>query len=154
MGDKSKYTTERGEMICELLSKGTPLAEICRIDPSLNVRTVNHWTTTHPEFLAMFARARAEGYDAIAAETLRIADDGENDYMQSIDSEGAVAYKLNGEHVQRSKLRIETRLKLLAKWDPKRYGDRVTTDHTSSDGTMTPPTRIELVAKGYDNSKD
>jgi hypothetical protein len=33
--------------------------------------------------------------------------------------------RLNAEHVQRSKLRIETRLKLLAKWSPKKYGERV-----------------------------
>jgi hypothetical protein len=33
--------------------------------------------------------------------------------------------RLNAEHVQRSKLRIETRLKLLAKWNPKKYGERV-----------------------------
>jgi hypothetical protein len=32
---------------------------------------------------------------------------------------------LNSEHIQRSKLRIETRLKLLAKWNPKKYGERV-----------------------------
>ena len=31
----------------------------------------------------------------------------------------------DSEHVQRSKLRVETRLKLLAKWDPRRYGDRL-----------------------------
>lgn len=32
---------------------------------------------------------------------------------------------LNTEHVQRSKLRIETRLKLLSKWFPKKYGDKL-----------------------------
>ena len=35
-----------------------------------------------------------------------------------------VLYKLNGEHVQRSKLRIETRLKLLACWNPSKYGNK------------------------------
>jgi hypothetical protein len=33
--------------------------------------------------------------------------------------------QLDREHVQRSKLRIETRLKLLAKWNPKKWGDRL-----------------------------
>ena len=27
--------------------------------------------------------------------------------------------------IQRAKLRIDTRLKLLSKWDPKRYGDKL-----------------------------
>ena len=33
--------------------------------------------------------------------------------------------RVNAEHIQRSKLRIETRLKLLAKWNPKKYGDKL-----------------------------
>ena len=32
--------------------------------------------------------------------------------------------------VQWQRLRIDTRLKLLAKWNPRRYGDRVGLDHT------------------------
>ena len=31
---------------------------------------------------------------------------------------------MNAEFVARSRLRVDTRLKLLAKWDPKRYGER------------------------------
>jgi hypothetical protein len=66
------------------------------------------------------ARAREIGYDAIAEDCLRIADDASNDWMET--EHGP---RLNAEHVQRSKLRIETRLKLLAKWNPKKYGERV-----------------------------
>lgn len=36
---------------------------------------------------------------------------------------------MNTEHVQRSKLRIETRLKLLAKWNPKKWGEKVDLNH-------------------------
>jgi hypothetical protein len=32
------------------------------------------------------------------------------------------------------KLQIETRLKLLAKWDPKRYGERMATEISGPDG--------------------
>ena len=34
--------------------------------------------------------------------------------------------------VEHRKLRIETRLKLLAKWNPKKYGDKLA--HTGADG--------------------
>ena len=34
-------------------------------------------------------------------------------------------YRLNGEHIQRSRLRIETRMRLLGKWLPKVYGDKM-----------------------------
>jgi hypothetical protein len=39
-------------------------------------------------------------------------------------------------------LRIETRLKLLAKWDPKRYGERLHSEVTGVDGG---PLQIQIV---------
>lgn len=93
------------------------------------VRTVSDWKVAYPEFGAEFARARDEGFDAIAFECLEIADDARNDYIdrkaEEGDEQAKKAQEYDSEHVQRSKLRIETRLKLLAKWDPKRYGDKI-----------------------------
>jgi hypothetical protein len=77
-----------------------------------------------PDLAAHIARAREVGYDAIAEECLQIADDGTNDWMEKLDKDGVpIGWQLNGEHVQRSKVRIETRLKLLAKWSNK-YSDK------------------------------
>ena len=46
----------------------------------------------------------------------------------------SVGWQLNGEHVLRSKLRIETRAQaFLAKWDPRRYGD---VKHVTLDGEV------------------
>ena len=97
-------------------------------------RTVYDWIVAEPDFAARIAHARDLGYDAIAEDTLRIADDASNDYMERLSEGEAAGYHFNGEHVQRSKLRIETRLKLLAKWSPKKYGDKVTNEHTGPDG--------------------
>jgi hypothetical protein len=72
---------------------------------------------------AQFARAKSLGFDAIADDCVEIADDATNDYMET--KHGPV---FDGEHVQRSRLRIDTRLKLLAQWDPKRYGPRTQSD--------------------------
>jgi hypothetical protein len=75
-------------------------------------------------FAERIARARELGADAIAEEVLEIIDDGRNDWMERFDEEGnATGRQANGEHIQRSKLRAEMRLKLLAKWSPKKYGD-------------------------------
>ena len=107
MGRPSKYTPELFAEICERLSKGEPLAQICRDEHMPAERTVRDWKEADAIVSAAIAHAREDGFDAIALEALRIADDKE------------------GEH-QRDRLRVDTRLKLLAKWDPKRYGDRVT----------------------------
>ena len=61
--------------------------------------------------------------------------------MEKLTADGVIAPSLNAEHIQRSKLRVETRLKLLAKWDPKRYGERQQVDVND----VTPPRPIEEV---------
>ena len=89
-------------------------------------RTVYLWMAKDPDLNTAIARARDVGYDAMAEECLDIADNAGNDWMERLDPEGVpVGWQVNGDSIQRSKLRIETRLKLLAKFNPKRYGDKV-----------------------------
>ena len=98
-------------------------------------RTVYDWKVSHPEISAGIARAREAGEEVIAADCLEIADDGRNDWMERLAPDGKpIGWMLNGEHVQRSKLRIETRLKLLAKWNPKKYGEATLLKHGDAEG--------------------
>lgn len=90
--------------------------------------TVYDWLERDQSLSGRFARARERGEEAIAAECLDIADSAKNDWMEAHGQDDA-GYKLNGEHIQRSKLRIETRLKLLAKWNPKKWGEKVDLNH-------------------------
>lgn len=134
MGRPSTYTSQLAEEICERLSKGEPLAQICRDDHMPAVRTVSDWKDANKSFSADFVRAREDGFDAIAADCLDIAEDGSNDYAMKKNADGSEYEAFNSEHVQRSRLRIETRLKLLAKWSPKKYGERVEIEHSGSIG--------------------
>lgn len=110
---KTFYTQEIHEEIIARLSKGEPLEWICH-DPRMpSSKTVNQWTYDYPTFGSDFAGARKDGFDAIASNTMRVAR-GEDGY-----SSGDVA---------RDKLIVDTDLKLLAKWDYSRYGDRVRMD--------------------------
>lgn len=92
-------------------------------------RTVYDWKDAHAEFAARIAHAREAGHDAIASDCMDIADDISKDTLYGENGERA-----NTEWISRSKLRIETRLKLLAKWDPKRYGDKMDVNHGGQDG--------------------
>lgn len=150
-GRPSKKTPAVCKEICERLSKGEPLAQICRDDHMPDASTVRDWQADDEALSRAIARAREEGEDAIAAECLTIADNATNDWMERNSQENP-GYILNGEHVQRSKLRIETRLKLLAKWNPKKWGDKVQTEHTGPNGGPVQITRIEIVPGG--DSKD
>lgn len=124
-GRPSKYTPELVDAICARMSKGEFLAVICRDEGMPDPSTIWDWqqgdSDRARDVSQRIARARDEGFDAMAREALSIADDGTRDYSR--DEEGGIA--VNYDHIQRSKLRVDTRLKLLAKWDPKRYGDKV-----------------------------
>lgn len=121
MGRTSTYTDSIADEICIRLSEGEPLAEICRDAHMPAVRTVSDWKEANESFSANFARAREEGFDAIAARVRRTARGKKAE--EGGDSSGDVL---------RDKLIIDTDLKLLAKWDYKRYGDRINADHTSN----------------------
>lgn len=82
-------------------------------------------------FAAQYARAREIGYHAMADELIEIADDGTNDWMERQGDDGA-AHVINGEHVQRSRLRLDTRKWLLSKALPKVYGEKLQTEHSGS----------------------
>ena len=125
----SDFTQEVADAICARLSKGEPLAKICRDEDMPAVRTVSGWKKANDAFSADIARAREEGFDQIAADCLGIADETDNDTLYTEHGD-----RPNTEWISRSKLRIETRLKLLAKWDPKRYGDKITQEHTGASG--------------------
>ncbi len=135
MARKSTFDPKIADRICERIGTGETLRAICREDGNPSYVTFYTWIKENPELAERFADARARGFDAIAAECLEIADDATNDFMDRKDADGeVVGQQLNAEHVQRSKLRIETRLKLLAKWDPKRYGEKIETQITGKDG--------------------
>lgn len=104
------------------LSKGIPLAVICREKGMPSTHAVWDWAKKDPEISLAIARARDAGFDAIALEALKIADTpimGE----EITESKDGPTIK-RADMIAHRKLQVETRLKLLAKWDPKRYGDK------------------------------
>ncbi|WP_205548622.1 hypothetical protein [Pseudomonas carnis] len=134
-GRPSDYTPEIAEAICLRLSEGESLRSVCSDDVMPAKVTVLRWIARHDEFRNQYAQAKQSGAEAIAEEMFDIADDGTNDWMEKLDKEGnASGYQLNGEHVQRSKLRIDTRKWYLSKIMPKKYGDKLDLTHGGADG--------------------
>lgn len=135
-GRPSEYTKEIADEICERLAEGESLRRICMSDHMPSRKTVFHWllNDTHPGFRDQYTRAREMQAESFADEMNDISDDGSNDYMETIDGEtGAIlGYKLNGEHIQRSRLRIDTRKWIASKLKPKKYGDKIEVENTGS----------------------
>lgn len=125
-GRPSKYTKALGDTLCAELALGQSLRTVCKPDEMPCVATVFNWFTAHEGFLEQYTRAKEESADALVEEMLDIADEGTNDYMARQDANGndTEVYQLNGEHIQRSRLRVDTRKWIASKLKPKKYGDK------------------------------
>ena len=125
-GRPSKYTAAIADEICQRLSLGESLRSVCRDEHMPDESTVREWAR-NPEhdFSPRYIRARETGCYALADETLEIADNGSNDWMVRHSANGDDVTVLNSEHVQRSRLRVDTRKWLLSKMLPAVFGDRI-----------------------------
>jgi hypothetical protein len=129
-GRPTKRTPEIEEEIFERMSQGETLREICRSEHMPHYSVVYDWKHQDKDFSQRFATARDKGHEVISEECMEIADNARNDWMEKHGGDGdVIGYQLNGEHVQRSKLRIETRLKLLAIWNSAKFGGKLDVNH-------------------------
>ena len=135
-GRPTKYTKELAQEICSGLASGLSLREVCRANNMPDERTVRQWALDDLHgFSPQYARARELGYQSMADELMEIADDGTNDWIQRHGTEEEQEmFVLNGEHVQRSRLRVDTRKWMLSKMLPKVYGDKTQLQHSGPDG--------------------
>ena len=119
---KLVLTPELEALILADVSEGIPLAESCR-QHDVGRSTVYDRKDANTEFAGRLARARVLGEDAIVDDILSIADTQQEGEI--------VTEKPDGVEIKREdmlghrKLRIETRLKLLAIWNPARFGAKV-----------------------------
>lgn len=123
-GRPSTFTQAIADEISERLGNGEPLAQICRDEKMPGLTTVYMWQNQNEQFSESIARARDAGYDHIAVDALGILDE-EPERVVTITGEDRSESRIDSASVQRAKNRFEGRLKLLAKWDARRYGDKL-----------------------------
>lgn len=147
-GRPTGFSAGLGDQICERIFSGEGLREICR-DPEMPSRSmIYRWLEANTDFRDQYARARDGLYDYWAEDIVEISDDATNDWMErrSEAEKGAGVqngYVLNGEHVQRSRLRVDSRKWLLSKLAPKKYGDKLATEISGPDGGPVEVTEIK-----------
>lgn len=140
-GRPLSYTQGIADIVCDRISLGESLRAICEDDDMPAQTTVYRWLRRDDEigeaFRKQYARAREDQADSLVDECELIADDGRNDWMEKRDKDGAlIGWQINGEHVSRSKLRIEQRRWHASKLKPKKYGDKL--DLTTDGEKITP----------------
>lgn len=99
-------TPENRLTVLEGLAEGMSLRSICKAPGFPSVGTVLAWCAAEPEWAEQYARARKAGDDAMAEDIQAIADDEDLDPNDK-------------------RVRIDARKWLMAKRQPKKYGDKV-----------------------------
>lgn len=125
-GRPTKYSKELTSTLCERIALGASLRTVCKADDMPGMATVFSWLREYPEFQEQYARACEERTEAMSEDILDIADDGTNDWVEmNGDENQKERYSFNGEALQRSRLRVDTRKWLMSKMKPKKYGDKL-----------------------------
>lgn len=130
-GGQPKFTDTHKDEIINRLADGQNLREVCRMEGMPNWATVYRWVEDDEAFMQRFMRARVLGFDAIAYDSKTIAatpmmGERRKTWTQKVDGELVEMVEVwTEEMLGHRKLMVETNLKLLSKWDPKRYGERL-----------------------------
>lgn len=135
IGRPSDFTQEKADEICARIADGETVRVICADDRMPAMPTLFRWLADerYAAFREQYTHAREVQAERMFEEMLEIADDGTSD-MHTVVRRGKEVEEVDWEHINRSRLRVDTRKWILSKMLPKKYGDKATLEHTGKDG--------------------
>jgi hypothetical protein len=140
MARATSYTDELGKAICDRIAEGETLISVTKDEGMPSLATVSRWLNdskqADTEFFKLYTTAREVQYIIREEEILEISDDGRRDYLETDD--GVV---VDHDHINRAKLRVDSRKWLLSKLLPLRFGDRIAHQALDEHGK---PARMEI----------
>lgn len=128
MALKKDVIEERFEKILLKIEDGQPLRQILKTIP-MSASTFYEWLEGDTLKAKRYARACELRADAIFDEILDIADDSSQDVVKTDLGDGVEVERPNNEFMQRSRLRVDARKWVVAKLNPKKYGDKYEATH-------------------------
>lgn len=134
IGRPTTYTEEMGLSICERIAQGETLSQVCRDQDMPSRATVYRWQEADDRFRDTYRRARELQMQSWGDEILEIADDTTLDTVTRVTAQGREYEAVDHENIQRSKLRVNTRQWLMARLNPRLYGDKVEHEHSGMVG--------------------
>ena len=112
--------------VCKEIEKGRALRNILKEDAMPSTSTFYEWLDSYEAKAKQYARATEIRAEVIFDDILGIADQNEHDTTVNADGVEIV----NNDVIQRSRLRIDARKWVLSKLNPKKYGDKIQTEHS------------------------
>lgn len=135
----TEFRQEIADKLLERLAEGESLRAICRDDDMPARSTVFKWLAdpAHSAFVDQYARAREAQAEALFEDILEIADDKSGD-VKIVGRDGEEREVCDTEFVARARLRVDARKWMAGKLAPKKYGEKITQEHTGADGAALP----------------
>ena len=132
------YTDQEKEImftkVCEEVAEGKAVRDVLAMEGFMNPQLFNQMLDSSTKFSTQYARATQKRADAIFEDTLSISDNRKGDIYIDKDGNEQTDHAV----INRDRLRVDTRKWVAGKLRPKKYGDKMTLDHSSEDGTMSP----------------
>ena len=114
-------TPELFTQICDEVAVGVSVDDICARNDMPSKDTFYKYKRKNPDAADEYARAKDDMVDYFEDEIIEIADNSAGDVIPTEDG-----FKIDGDAIQRAKLRIDSRKWVMGKRKPKKYGDKVT----------------------------
>ncbi len=142
------YSPEERERIvdhvCEQIAQKRPLYKVLAEDEGMpSSSTFVGWSIADDDVASKVARARERAATAYLDEIIEIADDDNADCYVETRDDGTKYAKIDGEAIQRSKVRIYAREKYAQMIAPRQYGAKL--DLTSGGEKLPAPQQTVLV---------
>lgn len=155
-GKPVDFTPELGDLICGLISEGHSLRRICELDGMPHISTIFSWRRRYKDFDEQYARAREDRADALAEDIQEIADEDPK-LVEIILPNGDPTGELRVDAAYENwrKTRIDSRKWLASKFGPRKYGEKVTQEHTGPEGKpLMDPNAPAVIILSLDQAKE
>ena len=123
-GRPRSITDEMIIEVCDRVADGETIRQIARDDYMPVASTIYLELSRNETFSDQYVKAKEAQLTRWEDELIEIADDGSNDWVDREVDKGRIVTVADTDHMNRSRLRVDTRKWIMSKRAPKKYGDR------------------------------
>lgn len=138
-GRPSKFTQALADKICEHVACGMSLRKVCELPGFPHMSNVLRWLADEEkaDFRGQYARAREAQADAMAEDLVDLHEKAWVPVMigdTPLIIDGKPVMTVNKASAAAVRLEAENKKWLMGKLKPKKYGDKITQEHTGAGG--------------------
>lgn len=157
-GRPSDYTEELADLICGRVACGESMRSISRDESMPAMSTFFKWLREKDGFSEQYAQAKHESAESWADDIVDIADNQATEPLviegkTVLDGDGNQVMVASQVSIAHAKLRVDARKWSASKLKPKKYGDKITQEHTGKDGGAIQTQAISFIPVGNEPTR-